>query len=103
MEKNLPLRFFVPRADFVANIKPGDYAPDSFGNAAQVVTIAYRGIDVNGKAYVGVNLAFGDNATISESYKVDRLHRHIGICNLYTSAELDAIEKDMNARYYAAA
>jgi hypothetical protein len=58
-----------------------------------VVRIAYRGVDINGRAYVGFYTAFGENGTLSGSYKEGELVRTVPLCSRYTSHELDVIER----------
>jgi hypothetical protein len=60
----------VPTGEWVQGLAVGDYAPDPFGDQRRVAAITYRGVNVKGRAYVGVKLRFGPNATISSSYTV---------------------------------
>lgn len=61
-----------PTRDDVESLTVGDLALDCFGNLVPVMSIAYRGIDIKGKAYVGFYLRFGaegSTSTISASIK----------------------------------
>lgn len=60
----------VPTTDEINNIEVGFLAPNCFGNLVEVKSITYRGVDINGAAYVGVKLDNGSHgSTITESYK----------------------------------
>ena len=71
----------------------GDLMPNCFGTPCEVAEVRYRGNDVNGKAYVGVTLKWGDDSTITASYKEDELYRNANTSRQYTSHELDVIER----------
>lgn len=85
---------FVPTLADVESLEVGDSAPFCFG-WSRVVSIAYRGTDVNGKAFVGYDVIFGHNATISESIKQDRLVRSVALTRTLNSAECDALERHL--------
>lgn len=64
----------VPTAADVLELKVGDQAPYIFGTST-VVEITYRGVDVNGKAFVGYYVQFGENGSrMSASLKEDEMH-----------------------------
>jgi len=84
---------FKPAKAWIENLREGDLAPDCFGRLAEVVRVSYRGTDTLGREFVGVDLLFGERGTISDSYKAGRIHRSVPLCNRYTSAELDALER----------
>lgn len=86
-------RFFIPTREWIENLQTGDMAPNAFGNLRNVTDVRYRGVDVNGRAYVGVIVEFGDDGRISASFKEDELHRSISIGRDHTSWELTDIEK----------
>jgi len=87
--------FFIPDRQWIEDLRVGDLAMDCFGNEAIVERISYRDKDVNGRAFIGVYLAFGERATVSDSYKEGELHRTVKISHLYSSHELDVIEEDL--------
>jgi hypothetical protein len=83
----------IPTREQVEWLKEGDLALNCFGRMVPVVRIAYRGVDINGRAYVGFYTAFGQNGTLSGSYKEGELVRTVPLCSRYTSHELDVIER----------
>jgi hypothetical protein len=85
----------LPTKDDVANLRVGDLAPNCFGALAEVTEICYRGVDVEGHAYVGYYTRTGPTSSMSMSMKEGELVRHAGL--LQTSAELDSIERRMRA------
>lgn len=95
-----PRAYFIPTRDFVEDLKVGDIAPSSIGGWRTVKQITYRGDDVNGKAYVGYYVDFGNGSTLSHSIKEGELVRTLATSNHHTSAELDLIERDALAYGY---
>lgn len=95
--------FFVPSAEFVANLAVGDFVPDCFGRMCEVTSITFRGVDIRGAAFVGFYTRFSDTATMSGDFKVGELHRTVTLSNSYKSAELDAIEAAYHQRIAAEA
>lgn len=94
--------FLLPTLADVHNLQVGDLAPASLGadenGLARVVRIRYRGIDIEGKAYVGYCTAHGnDGASVSNSIKEDRLDRSLFTSRHFNSAELDQIERELLA------
>ncbi len=87
---------FLPTRSEIESLAVGNLAPDCFGNLRTVVEISFRGIDINGRAYVGYTTWFGANSTVSNSLKEGRILRHTGL-NL-TSAAIDALEEQAEAR-----
>lgn len=94
---NYALRF-KPSRKYVENLKVGDLAVNPYGGLSKVVKISYRGETVKtlrqegGKAFVGVELEHGENATITTSYKEGELVSTIPLSSQFTSAECDEIE-----------
>jgi hypothetical protein len=99
-------KFFIPTEEEVANLKVGDLAPSSLGadenGLGKVIKITYRGVDINGKPFVGFSTEWhGPGSSVTNSMKVDELVRTLHYCRRYTSAELDRIERELNARLAA--
>lgn len=88
--------YFIPTRNFVEDLKVGDLAPSTFGWKA-IKEIAYRGDDVNGKAYVGYYVSTGPGSSISHSLKEGELDRSMAITSRHTSEELNTIERDLLA------
>lgn len=91
--------YIVPTKRDVECLAPGDIAPTIFG-WAKVVSIAYRGTDITGRAYVGYYAEFGENAIISHSLKENELDRSLLATSGMTSAEVDAIERALTGCAY---
>jgi len=53
----------------VENLTVGDEVLNCFGKLHKVTSITYRGIDINGKAYVGFYQEFSEHCQISNSMK----------------------------------
>lgn len=91
----------VPELADVENLQVGDLAPTAFGGLSEVTRIIYRGVDVNGKAYVGYMAAMSESDTpengcgCSNSMKVGELMRSVALTGLLTSAECDALEAEL--------
>jgi hypothetical protein len=88
---------FFPSREWVEGLKVGDFAPGMSGKPSLVKEIIYRGVDINGRAYVGVNLDFGPGSSISDSYKEDEVHRSVALSFRFKSHEIDAIERAARA------
>jgi hypothetical protein len=54
-----------PTREEVEALAVGDLVIDCFGKLTPVVRIAYRGLDINGKAYVGWDQRFGPDGSTS--------------------------------------
>ena len=77
-----------PTRQDIDNLKVGDYAPNCFGRFGKVVSITYRGIDVNGKAYVGYYVQWhGEDSSISESLKEDEILSTVPLTSKYMRSE----------------
>ncbi len=59
--------YMRPTRDDIEQLSVGDYVPNCFGKLAPITSITFRGISIQGKAYVGYYTQFSDNATISGS------------------------------------
>jgi len=90
-------KIFVWDKEKIQTLKAGDFAPDCFGNLVKVVEISFRGVDVNGLAYVGYSTEFGPNSSISNSMKEGKILRTVDLSNHYTSAQIDVMEKGLSA------
>ena len=88
---------WVPSAAEVNAVCVGSMLPNTFGNVSEVVEISYRGTDVKGRPYVGFYSRFSENATMSDSIKAGELVRSVQTSRYFKSAELDTIERSMNA------
>lgn len=86
----------VPTREEIDNLQVGDLAIDCFGKMSRVVRIAFRGTDLNGRAYVGYNTDLGPGSTISQSIKEGELVRTLATSRDHTSTALDAIERRIN-------
>lgn len=87
---------FAPTRGHVEAFDVGDFAPDCFGRSRRIVEVVYRGEDVNGRAFVGVRLDFGDKSTITASYKENTVHR-VATAGAPDSAAYDRIEATIRA------
>lgn len=85
--------YFIPSRNDIDALKVGDQAPNAFGRMAEVVEISCRKDDIEGKRFVLYYTRTSATSQMSMSMKEGRLVRHAGLHN--TSAELDAIERDM--------
>lgn len=87
------MTLYFPSRDDVRNLKVGDLAPDCFGNIKPVLSITFAGDDIHGKAYVGyyTQLVNGDGK-VSMSIKEDEIVSTVRASDLFTSAELQAIQ-----------
>ena len=88
---NYALRF-KPSRKYVESLKVGDLAVNPYGRLSKVVNITYRGDDIKGRAYVGVELENGEYSTITSSYKEGELVRTLALSAQFTSAQCDEIE-----------
>ena len=85
--------YFPTRAD-IEGLKVGDVVPDCFGKPREVLAIHCRQEDEKGKLFVHYSTTLGEDRTcsVSNSAKEDRLERSVRASDLFTSAELDALE-----------
>lgn len=91
-----PVIMFVPTEKDVAELKVGDRALNPFGRWAEVTEISFRGTDVRGFQFVGFYTSQGPNSTISGTYKVGELVRHVGL--VQKSTDLDDVQAEMVKR-----
>lgn len=84
---------FIPERSDIENLMVGDVAPNVFGHA-EVTRIAYVGEDLKGRKYVGYYTKLSENSQISASMKEGELIRSLHVCKLFTSHELDIIERN---------
>jgi hypothetical protein len=89
---------YMPTREEVESVKEGDLLLSCFGRMERVKNVAYRGTDIHGRAYVGVYLEWGADASISSSYKEGELFITVPLSFAYKSDELRAIECEMRAR-----
>ena len=83
----------IPELQDVIAVEPGKPAfSDCWGKEMVVDEIIYRGIDIHGKAYVGVMFRDG-SGRISGSLKHDRLCLTVPLTQLFTDAECDTIQR----------
>lgn len=83
---------FKPSRKYVESLSEGDFALNPYGRPAKVLKITYRGDDIKGKAYVGVELENGENSTITHSFKEGELVRTLDLTRFYNSAECHKLE-----------
>ena len=97
--RNMKLELLIPSRAYVLRLKPGDKTIDQFGKLARVTTIYATGNDQNGKAYACyyTELSGTGLARISNSIKEDELLRTVALSKYFTSAECDAIERQLRA------
>jgi hypothetical protein len=92
-----PVVDFPTREDIV-NLKVGDLAIDAFGKMARVVGIHAQRDDIKGRAFVCYYTEHGfPGSTCSMSRKERKVTRTVALSIVYTSAEIDAIEKQLLA------
>lgn len=89
--------YHVPTRDEIKNLKPGDRAIDCFGRPAMVTSIFAQNDDIDGRAFVCYYTRWGQNSECSMSMKEGRIVRTVRLSCLHTSAELDQIEREINA------
>jgi len=87
----------IPTRETVDNLKVGDLVINCMGRLAEVTEITARGLDIHGKAYVCFYQKFGENSTMSHSFKEGKLVRTVQLSGLHLAAELDQIEREMLA------
>ena len=83
---------FKPSRQWILSLEAGSLAPDCFNRIREVKEVSFRGEDSQGKAFVGVRLAWGINSTMSNSYKEGELVRGLGLSSILTSSECDQLE-----------
>jgi hypothetical protein len=77
-----------PTKTDVENLKVGDEAPNCFGRFGKVVSITYRGININGKAYVGYDVEWhGKDSCISGSLTEDETFDTVPLTSKYSRPE----------------
>lgn len=77
-----------PTRQDIENLKVGDYAPNCFGKFGKINSITYRGIDVNGKSFIGYYVQWhGENSSISESLKEDEILSTVPLTAKYNTTE----------------
>jgi len=96
------LIILVPTREEVESLQVGNLALDAFGRMSEVTEIFGRGNDIKGRAYVCYYTRFGANGSCSTSMKEGELVRTVATSGRYTSAELDAIERQINQERTAA-
>ena len=79
--------YCLPTKHDCENLQVGDYVPNPFGTLAQVKSITYRGVSVQGKSYVGFYVNWNDNSTISDSFVEDKVQMTLPLCNKYSRYE----------------
>lgn len=67
--------YFVPTREWIDSLKPGDLAPNVYGDLAPITTISAVGDDVQGRRYVCLYTRLSDTSRISGSFKEGELHR----------------------------
>lgn len=91
--------YFVPSRDDVANIRVGALALNCFGRLARVTTITALRNDIGGRLFCCYYTETGTgNGACSMSMKEGELVRSVHVSCRHTSAQIDAIERDMRAR-----
>ena len=84
----------IPTKQDIDNLKIGDHAPNCFGYDGIVKSITYRGIDINGKSYIGYYVSWHSaDSSISMSLKENEIVYTVKLSSLFTSNEL----MDLNA------
>lgn len=92
------LQLLLPSRACVLSLEPGDITLDPYGNLRAVTSVHAQSTgDIHGKAFVCFYVAHGDRSTISHSLKEDQLTRTMQLSKHFTSAELDAIERELTA------
>ena len=90
--------YLIPTRSDIESLKVGDMVINPFGKMAEVVEIFARGNDRSDRAYVCYYTAHGDNnGRMSHSMVERELVRTVPLTFKHTSAELDRIEREMNA------
>jgi len=89
----------VPENQDILSIQIGSMAPNPWGGMARVDRISYRGVSPSGAQYIGyyTKEAGPGTAWISNSICAGKLIRTAPLTALFTSAECDALEQEMNA------
>ena len=93
------MKFYIPTREDIDNLQVGDKALNCFGEYAKVMRVTYRSERVkDGAHFVGVDLEFGPNSTISNSYVEGELVRTVAMSGHFTSWQIDDIEAHMKAQ-----
>jgi hypothetical protein len=87
--------YLVPSRKLISSLRVGDLALKCYGRYAKVVEITCCKEDIKGKLFVCYYTENGEGSSISMSMKEDELVRTVRLSCLHTSAELDAIEKQL--------
>lgn len=86
----------IPTKQDIDNLKIGDRAPTCFDYDGIVKEIIYRGIDINGKAYIGYYAEWSlTDSRISMSLKENELVIPVKLCGMFTANKLKQIESDL--------
>lgn len=83
----------VPTVAQVRGLREGDQVLTCFGSMGTVSYVAYRGTDVYGREYVGFVAKRPSGLSCTGSYKAGELVRTIALSRVYTSRQVDAIER----------
>ena len=94
MSSNHPI-MLIPTREMVENLKVGDLALDCFGSMSPVVEITRRCDDARGRAVVFFYTALG-SGRVSGHYKEGSLVRTVPLSRLYTSWDLDKLERELS-------
>lgn len=91
----------MPSKEDVESLKVGDQAPDCFGKMARVTSIYHLGNDISDRRFVCYYAAMNEQDTAengcgcSMSMKEDELVRTVALTGIFTSAECDQLETEM--------
>ena len=88
--------FFIPTGADIDNLKVNSMAIDCYGRKSKVTEVSYRGVDANGRKFVGFYVSTG-SGEMSHSLKEWKLARTLRATQNHSSHELDLIERDMLA------
>jgi hypothetical protein len=79
--------YCVPTKHDIENLRVGDSVPNPFGRLGVITEISYRGIDINGLAYIGYFVTWHDDGIISDSLKENRVNMTLPLCEKYHRSE----------------
>ena len=81
----------VPGKRDVERLAVGDYAPNILGDWREIVKIAYAGVNPEGRAYVGYEVALEEGATLTASMVADEAIPTIPLCRDYRISDINAL------------
>lgn len=86
--------YWVPTRDEIRELEVGSIVLNQFNKASEVVEIIHRGVDFEGRLYVGYATRFAGDQTLTDTLVEGRIH--LSADNHLTGRELDGMESLLN-------